>query len=103
MKPSLPEVDVIYVMFSTPLIASSIGVATVLATTSAFAPGYVAVTCTVGGAMSGNRVIGKMNSDNIPSKVMMIERTVDKTGLSINLFNIRSEFSVRNAVVRRIF
>jgi len=78
-----------YVIFSTPLIASSRGVATALATTSAFAPGYDAVTCTVGGAMSGNNVMGKVNSDINPSKSSMIDTTVDKTGLSINLFIMR--------------
>jgi hypothetical protein len=74
--------------------ASSSGVATDLATTSELAPGYVAVTCTVGGAMSGNRVTGKVNRDSNPNNKMIIETTVDKTGLSMNLFNIRSEFSV---------
>jgi len=39
IEPSLLDVDVMYVMFSTPLMASSIGVATALATTSALAPG----------------------------------------------------------------
>src|SRR5258706_5013173 len=76
-------------MFSTPLMASSNGVATALATTSAFAPGYDAVTCTVGGAMSGNKVIGKVNNDINPNKRIMIDTTVDKTGLSINLFIMR--------------
>ena len=54
----------------------------------------MAVTCTVGGAMSGNRVTGKVNRDSNPNNKMIIETTVDKTGLSMNLFNIRSEFSV---------
>jgi len=36
--------------------------------------------------MSGNKVIGKVNSDINPSKRRMIDTTVDKTGLSINLF-----------------
>src|SRR5689334_10353397 len=93
MNPSLLDVEVMYVIFSTPLIASSIGVATALATTSAFAPGYDAVTCTVGGAISGKSVIGKTNNDNRPNNVMMMETTVDKTGLSMNLFSIQSEFS----------
>jgi hypothetical protein len=78
-----------YVIFSTPLMASSRGVATALATTSAFAPGYDAATCTVGGAMSGNKVMGKVNSDINPSKSSMIDTTVDNTGLSINLFIMR--------------
>ncbi len=40
-------------MRSTPLTSCSIGVATVSATVLALAPGYVAVTWTVGGATSG--------------------------------------------------
>lgn len=36
--------------------------------------------------MSGNNVIGKENNDIAPNKSMMIDTTVDKTGLSINLF-----------------
>jgi len=39
MEPSLLELEVMYVMFSTPLMASSRGVATERATTSALAPG----------------------------------------------------------------
>src|SRR5258706_11888862 len=89
IEPSLLDVEVMYVMFSTPLIASSKGVATALATTSAFAPGYDAVTCTVGGAMSGNKVTGIVNNDINPNKRIMIDTTVDKTGLSINLFIMR--------------
>jgi hypothetical protein len=75
-------------MFSTPLMASSMGVATARATTSAFAPGYVAVTCTVGGAISGNCVMGSAISDSTPSKVNMMDITVDNTGLCINIFSI---------------
>jgi hypothetical protein len=91
IDPSLLEVEVMYVMFSTPLTASSRGVATALATTSALAPGYAAVTCTVGGAISGNSVIGRVYRDNNPSKVSMIDTTVDNTGRSINLFSISNE------------
>jgi hypothetical protein len=40
-------------MCSTPLISCSIGLATVSATVSADAPGYVALTVTVGGTTSG--------------------------------------------------
>src|SRR3954466_11287861 len=75
-------------MFSTPLMASSSGVATARATTSALAPGYSAVTCTLGGAISGNRVTGSVNNDSPPNKSSMIDTTVDRTGLSINLFNM---------------
>ena len=47
-------------MFSTPLICCSIGVATVWLSTSADAPGYVAVTCTIGGAMDGYCEMGSV-------------------------------------------
>ncbi len=52
-RPSALEFDDMYIMFSTPLICCSIGVATVEATTSALAPGYCPVTLMIGGAISG--------------------------------------------------
>ena len=39
--------------------------------------------------MSGNNVIGKVYSDIAPNNRRMIDTTVDKTGLSINLFIMR--------------
>jgi hypothetical protein len=48
----------------------------------------VAVTCTVGGAISGNSVMGKEYNDSNPNSVSIIDTTVDKTGLSINLFSM---------------
>jgi hypothetical protein len=45
-------------MSLTPLTCCSIGWATVCSTTSAFAPGYRAVTDTCGGTMSGNWATG---------------------------------------------
>ncbi len=47
-------------MFSTPLIDSSSGAATVSASVSAFAPGKVALTTTVGGAISGYCATGRL-------------------------------------------
>jgi hypothetical protein len=88
MLPSLLELEVMYVIFSTPLIDCSNGVATERATTSALAPGYDAVTTTLGGAISGNKVTGKVYKDIAPSNNNIIETTVDKTGRSINLFSI---------------
>jgi len=38
--------------------------------------------------MSGNNVIGKEKREINPNKSIMIDTTVDKTGLSINLFII---------------
>src|SRR5690606_14719764 len=90
MLPSLLELDVMYVMFSTPFTASSMGVATERATVSALAPGYDAVTTTVGGAMSGNWEMGKVSADMAPSITKRMEITVDSTGRSINFCNIES-------------
>jgi len=53
MTPSVVHCDSMYSMSSTPLISCSIGVATVRATTSGEAPGYAAMTCTVGSATGG--------------------------------------------------
>ena len=39
--------------------------------------------------MSGNKVMGKVNKEINPNKRMMIDTTVDNTGLSINLLIIR--------------
>src|SRR5690606_40589961 len=93
MLPSLLELDVMYVMFSTPFTASSMGVATERATASALAPGYDAVTTTVGGAISGNCEMGKVSAEIAPSKINKMEMTVDNTGRSINFFNIKKAIS----------
>src|SRR5262249_4910807 len=69
-------------MFSTPFTSCSIGAATVSATTFALAPGYVAVTFTVGGTTSGYCAIGSFWSATRPMITMTIERTVAKTGRS---------------------
>src|SRR5258708_18630781 len=87
-------------MFSTPLTASSIGTATVRATSSELAPGYTAVTCTVGGAISGNKVIGRENKDSPPNSNSMMETTVDNTGRSINLFNINCVLTIGSKWLR---
>ena len=60
MAPSLVDCDVMYSMLSTPLTSCSIGVATVLATISAEAPGYEAVTEIEGGAISGYCATGRL-------------------------------------------
>src|SRR5262245_4815262 len=67
-------------MRSTPLISCSIGVATVLATVFALAPGNVAVTVTVGGATSGYCAIGRPTSDTTPTIVTTIDSTIAKIG-----------------------
>jgi hypothetical protein len=52
----------------------------------------VAFTCTVGGAISGYCSMGNDIKPNIPRMVMRIEITVERTGLSINTFNILIKF-----------
>ena len=69
-------------MLSTPLISCSIGAATVCAMTSAEAPAKVAFTTTVGGAMSGNSVIGSARKEIAPTSVRRIEMTPAKIGRS---------------------
>jgi hypothetical protein len=72
-------------MPGTPLMALSKGVATALAHTSAFAPVYFAVTVTDGGTISGNCVIGKVNKESTPNKVMIIDITKESTGRFIKV------------------
>ena len=80
-------------MPSTPFIASSSGITTLLSTVWALAPVYVAETETVGGAMSGYCVIGSETKPITPKITMIIEITVDNTGRLINLSNF-IEFSI---------
>ena len=82
--PSLLALDVMYNMPSTPLICSSSGVITLLSTVSAFAPVYEAVTCIVGGAISGYCSIGSVVKPKTPRITMIIDITVESTGRSIN-------------------
>src|SRR6516164_9412013 len=70
-------------MFSTPLISCSNGVATVRDTVSADAPGYDAVTCTVGGTISGYRAIGRIARAPRPKDITKMLSTVAKRGRSI--------------------
>jgi hypothetical protein len=67
-------------MFSTPLIFSSRGAATVSATTAAEAPGKVVVTDTDGGVMSGMLSTGSSPMDSTPTRTMTIEITDAKMG-----------------------
>src|SRR5882762_4135715 len=69
-------------MLSTPLISCSIGAATVCAITSADAPAKVAFTTTVGGAISGNSLIGNARKEIAPTRVRIIEMTLAKIGRS---------------------
>src|SRR5438045_1552577 len=58
IAPSLVLWLLMYIMFSTPLTCSSMGVATVEATVWALAPGNCVLTTTVGGAISGYCAMG---------------------------------------------
>src|SRR5262245_24493020 len=83
MFPSPVDCEVMYSMLSTPLTSCSIGVATVLATISAEAPGYCAVTEIDGGAMSGYCATGRAKYATPPTSVMMMEITAAKIGRSM--------------------
>src|SRR3954447_2686598 len=73
-------------MFSTPLICSSIGVATVSAITFGLAPGYVARTSTEGGTTSGYSEIGIANSEIRPARKIRTDKTPAKIGRSMKNF-----------------
>src|SRR3954465_1654980 len=64
------------------------GVATLSATVLALAPGYVAVTCTVGGATSGYCAIGSCVNATPPTIRMTIDSTLAKMGRSMKKWEI---------------
>src|SRR5689334_13099163 len=70
-------------MPGTPLIAFSIGDATVCSSVCAEAPGYVACTVTTGGAISGYCAIGSDRIAARPASTMNVARTIAKTGRSM--------------------
>src|SRR5882672_8291589 len=70
-------------MFSTPLIDSSSGEATVSAMTLGLAPGYCARTTTDGGTTSGYSEIGIWRSAKSPETKMSTDNTPAKIGRSI--------------------
>src|SRR3954470_4742809 len=70
-------------MPSTPLICSSIGVATVSAITLGFAPGYCARTTIEGGTTSGYSAIGRKFNAIAPARKMSSEITPAKIGRSM--------------------
>ena len=86
--PSFVQRDDMYNIRSTPFTSASIGVATVSATVTALAPGYVAVTCTVGGVTSGYWAIGNCGTATAPRMTMTIDRTVAKIGRSMKKWDI---------------
>src|ERR1700751_2110455 len=70
-------------MFSTPLICSSSGVATVSATVTGLAPGNCAVTCTDGGTTSGYSEMGRSGIAISPARKITVEITPAKIGRSM--------------------
>src|SRR4029077_10293856 len=70
-------------MFSTPLICSSSGVATVSATVTGLAPGNWAVTCTDGGTTSGYSEMGSSGIAISPARKITAEITPAKIGRSM--------------------
>lgn len=66
----LAAVEVMYIMFSTPLMLCSRGTITLFCTASALAPAYVVDTITVGGAMSGYCSTGRFTSEMSPRKTI---------------------------------
>src|SRR5258706_7013472 len=74
-------------MPSTPLIASSSGVATVSAMTFGFAPGYCARTTTEGGTTSGYSEIGRLRTAINPARKISSDSTPAKIGRSIKNFD----------------
>src|ERR1051325_5068051 len=97
-RPSAVEFDDMYSMFSTPLTCCSSGVTTVVATTSALAPGYWPETLMIGGAISGYCAIGRRENETPPRMTKTIETTAAKIGRSIKKCEMR--ISVHSRVIR---
>src|SRR5277367_883255 len=85
-------------MPSTPLIASSIGVATVSAMTLGLAPGYCARTTTDGGTTSGYSEIGIAGSASTPIRKISIDSTPAKIGRSMKNLDRFMAFSNERSV-----
>ena len=84
--PDADEVELIYIIPSTPFTCCSIGIPTVCATVSALAPGYAAFTCTVGGVISGYCATGNTLKVTNPATTINKASTVAKIGRSIKNF-----------------
>src|SRR5262249_37975404 len=80
-----------YIMPSTPLTCSSMGAATVSATTWALAPGYDADTSTVGGVMSGYWATGSVNNAMVPASTITMDSTEAKIGRLMKNFENTSK------------
>ena len=78
---------------STPLTACSMGIPTVLAMTSALAPGYIVVTWMVGGTISGYCATGKVNRHTSPRMTVTMAMTLAKIGRSMKNSEIMGRLS----------
>src|SRR5690606_37340074 len=81
--PSEPATDLTYIRSSTPVIASSSGVATVSEITLGLAPGYTLRTTTEGGTTSGYSPIGSSGIEIRPAAKITIDSTAAKIGRSM--------------------
>ena len=90
--PLFEAVEVMYIMPSTPLMASSRGTTTLFCTVSALAPVYDAMIRTVGGAISGNCSNANRLSPMIPTSTISTLITPDSIGLSIKVLTFINYF-----------
>src|SRR5690606_13282340 len=81
--PPEPATDLLYIIPSTPLMASSSGVATVSAITFGLAPGYTVRTTTEGGTTSGYSPTGSSGIAIRPAAKITIDSTAAKIGRSM--------------------
>src|SRR6476620_7317777 len=87
-SPALVASEVMYRMPHAPLIDCSNGMITDSAKDLALAPGYDAETITTGGATSGNCEVGNVLMASNPIKRITNDKTMERTGLWMNLLNI---------------
>src|SRR6202521_2567302 len=88
-------------MFSTPLICSSMGAITVVATTSALAPGYWPEMLMMGGAISGYCATGRRMKVTPPRMRMTIATTEAKIGRSMKKCEMRIALLLLLLLLRR--
>src|SRR6516164_2702868 len=88
-------------MLSTPTTWASIGCATVASTTPELAPGYVVVTWTWGGTISGYCASGMTNSDTSPAIVVIKAMTMANRGRSTKIADSIGSASVECGRNRR--
>src|SRR6266850_6344491 len=99
LVPSLPLLEVMYFIPSTPLICCSNGVVTAVSTTCALAPLYTALTVTCGGARFGNCAIGSEGMDTAPARIIISAQTVAKIGRRMKKFTNTLIYPLSNLVL----